>query len=219
MSEPMGMEQAYLMIGPELAGTYMTPDEFDAAEDWDEGYRYELINGVLIVAPPPGEGERGPNDLLGYLLRTYQEQHPQGSALNYTVTEHTLATGENRRRVDRVMWAGLAHMPNVRRDTPTIAVEFVSSRRRDRVRDYEVKQQEYGAIGVAEYWIIDRFRRTMTVVQYVDGQATESVVIEGQVYTTERLPGFGLAVQRLFAEADMLEDAQAPTQPPRERPG
>ena len=75
--------QSGAMIGLELAGTYMKPEEFDAAEDWDDAYRYELINGVLIVAPPPGEGERGPNDLLGYLLRVYQDQHPQGSALNY----------------------------------------------------------------------------------------------------------------------------------------
>ena len=25
----------------------MTPEEFDAIEDWDENYRYELIRGVL----------------------------------------------------------------------------------------------------------------------------------------------------------------------------
>ena len=85
---------------------------------------------------------------------------------------------------------------------------FVSSRRRDRVRDYEVKRQEYGAIGVAEYWIIDRFHRTMTVVQYISGKPTDFVVEEGQVYSTALLPGFELDVHRLFAEADMLEDAQ-----------
>ena len=207
-SEFMDTLQHGVMIGLELAGTYMQPEEFDTAEDWDDAYRYELINGVLIVAPPPGEGERGPNDLLGYLLRMYQDQHPQGSALNYTVSEHTVATHENRRRVDRVIWAGLARVPDVRRDVPTVTIEFVSSRRRDRVRDYDVKRQEYGAIGVAEYWIIDRFRRTMTVVRYGDDTPTELVVEAGQVYTTPLLPGFELAVQRLFAEADMLEDAQ-----------
>lgn len=197
-----------MRIGPELAGTYMEPEEFDSAEKWDEAYRYELINGVLIVAPPPGEGERGPNDLLGYLLRVYQEQHPQGSALNYTVSEHTVAVGEHRRRVDRVIWAGLGQVPDLRRDTPTIMIELVSSRRRDRIRDYDVKRQAYGALGAAEYWIIDRFRRTMTVVRYSDGTSTTIVVEEGESYTTAMLPGFELAVQRLFAEADMLEDAQ-----------
>ena len=58
------------------------------------------------------------------------------------------------------------------------------------------------------YGIVDQFRRTMTVVWYGGDTPTELVVEAGEVYTTYLLPGFELAVQRLFAEADMLEDAQ-----------
>ena len=47
----------------------MTPEEFDAATDFDAVYSYELIHGVLIVDPPPGESGRDPNDELGNLLR------------------------------------------------------------------------------------------------------------------------------------------------------
>ena len=78
----MSTVQEELVLGPEMNGTIMTPEEFDAAEDWDEDYVYELINGVLIVSPAPSEGERGPNDLLGRLLLNYQEDHPQGAALD-----------------------------------------------------------------------------------------------------------------------------------------
>ena len=99
-------------------------------------------------------------------------------------------------------------MPHLRRDTPAITIEFVSSRRRDRTRDYEIKRQEYGDIGVADYWIIDRFQRTMTVVRYHENASTMILVEEGDVYTTPLLPGFELVVQRLFAEADMLDAAQ-----------
>lgn len=204
----MSTAKQSLVLGPDLAGTLMSPDEFDACEEWVEGYRYELINGVLIVTPPPSEGERGPNDLLGQMLRNYQGQHPQGSALNYTLPEHTVATLKNRRRVDRAIWAGLGRVPNVRRNVPTIAVEFVSSRRRDRVRDYDAKRGEYGEIGIAEYWIIDRFRRTMTAVRYTGRPAKEEIVAEAELYTTDLLPGFELPVARLFVEADMLEEAR-----------
>lgn len=38
-------------------GMLMTPEEFDAATDFDELYSYELIHGVLIVSPPP-QGRR-----------------------------------------------------------------------------------------------------------------------------------------------------------------
>ena len=48
----------------------MTPEEFDAADDFDEHYAYELIHGVLIVSPPPGEAERDPNGELDFLLRS-----------------------------------------------------------------------------------------------------------------------------------------------------
>jgi len=195
-------------LGPELAGTFMSVEEFDAAEEWEEGYRYELINGVLIVTPPPSEGERGPNDVLGHLFWTYKEHHPQGAALNYTLTEQTIATPRSRRRVDRVVWAGLGRLPDVRRDRPTIAIEFVSSRRRDRVRDYQAKREEYGEAGIAEYWIVDRFRRRMTVIRYAGGQSSEIIVAEGETCRTPLLPGFELPLARLLREADELDRAQ-----------
>lgn len=208
----MSTIQEHLVLGPELAGTLMTPEEFDAVEDCDENYVYELINGVLVVTPPPSEGERGPNELLGYLLRSYQEQHPKGAALNYTLTEHHIRT-QNRRRADRVIWAGLGRVPNVRREVPTIAVEFVAERRRDRRRDYEVKRDEYLRVGIAEYWIIDRFARRMTVVRGPADASSELVVKENENYTTPLLPGFELPLARILAEADLLEQAQQENQP------
>ncbi len=42
-----------LSLGPHWNGAHLTPEEFDACDDWEPGYRYELINGVLIVSPPP----------------------------------------------------------------------------------------------------------------------------------------------------------------------
>ena len=78
-------------------------------------------------------------------------------------------------------------------------VEFVSRRKRDKRRDYEEKRREYLAIGVFEYWVIDRFARTMTVFRH--GQ-TEHVVHENGTYRTDLLPGFELLLARLLAVAD-----------------
>jgi hypothetical protein len=47
-----------IVLGPGLAGISLTPEEFDAIEEADPLYRYELINGRLIVTPPPLEVER-----------------------------------------------------------------------------------------------------------------------------------------------------------------
>jgi Uma2 family endonuclease len=195
-----------LTLGPELAGALMSPDEFDAVTDWDEEYVYELIHGVLVVTPPTSEGERAPNELLGDLLRAYQKHHPQGAAMDYTLAEHGLKIGDNRRRPDRVVWAGLGRIPKVRKDTPAIVIEFVSRGRRNRDRDYAIKRREYLSIGIAEYWIIDRFRRTLTVVRAGD-RPSEVVVREGEVYATPILPGFEVPLALLLTEADKLECA------------
>jgi Uma2 family endonuclease len=194
-------EKTIPYVGPEMAGILMTPEEFDAIEDCDRDYRYELINGVLVVSPYPLEAERDPNEELGYLLRTYKEQHPQGSALDATLGEQYIRT-ENRRRADRVIWAGLARLPNPRADLPTIVLEFVSEGRRSHQRDYVVKRDEYLGAGVREYWIIDRFRRTLTVFDAELGPAKPRVVPESESYRTPRLPGFELPLARLLGLAD-----------------
>lgn len=192
-----------LRVGPESNGMLMTPEEFDAIEDWEDSYRYELVHGVLVVTPPAGVGERSPNDELGYLLRTYRDTHPQGSALDDTVPEHTIATPTGRRRADRVVWTGLGRVPDYDRDPPTIAIEFVARRSRDRRRDYIDKRAEYAEIGIREYWIIDRFRRAMTVFRGTDEELT---VGENETCTTDLLPGFELPLARLLSIADRCGD-------------
>ncbi len=194
-----------LILGPELNGTLMTPREFDAVEECDERYVYELVNGVLVVSPPPLEDERDPNEELGFLLRLYREQHPRGAALDATLPEQTVRTRRSRRRADRVIWAGLGRQPDPRNDVPTIVVEFVSAGKRNRQRDYNTKRREYLKLGVAEYWLIDRFQRIMTV--YRSG-VPERGVGEDESYRTRLLPGFELPLARLLAAADRWQGAE-----------
>jgi len=108
-----------------MAGALLTPEEFDAVEDVDDGYVYELINGVLVVTPLPPPEVRGPNELLGYLLRRYQEEHPHGKALDFTVYAQLVSLKGNRRRAERVIWAGLGRLPDTHRDPVTIVIDYV----------------------------------------------------------------------------------------------
>lgn len=192
-------------IGPEDDGRPMTPEEFDAITDWDPAYRYELIHGVVVVNPIPLESEADPNEELGYLLRSYAEHHPEGRTLDVTMAERYVYLPDgSRRRADRVIWIGLGRMPQPKVDVPAIVIELVSRRPKDRRRDYLEKRQEYAAVGVREYWIIDRYRRVMSVYTS-DG---ERVIDESQVYSTPLLPGFELPLSRLFAVADRWRDAR-----------
>jgi Uma2 family endonuclease len=186
-------------LGLESNGILMTAEEFDAVEDWDDLYRYELVNGVVIVNPPAGFGETNPNDELGFWLRTYRSSSPHGSHLDGTTFESTVRTAKGRRRADRVIWVGLGRNPVPGRDVPAIVVEFVSRKSRDRKRDHVAKREEYAAAGVHEYWVIDRFQRTMTVYR---GNQLVHVVRESETYTTDLLPGFELPLGRLIEVAD-----------------
>lgn len=191
-------------IGPRAAGVAMTPEEFDSLPErrWVPGFRYELINGVLIVSPHAASAERSPNDDLGHLLLTYKESDPRGVSLDATLPEHTVLSTPNRRRCDRAIWAGLGRQPVEETDVPTIIVEFVSRSKSDKERDYQVKREEYRLAGAREYWIFDRFRRRMTAVRYTPGGPVERVVAEGETYETDLLPGFVVPVARLLAKSD-----------------
>ncbi len=101
-------------------------------------------------------------------------------------------------------WDGV---PDVEHDLPTIVVEFVSRGKRDWIRDYEEKRGEYLALGVREYWVIDRFRRTMTVFRQPPAEPAEQVIDEKGTYRTPILPGFELPLARLSERGGSVEAA------------
>lgn len=195
MAESTAM--AVLELGPADAGLPMTLEEFEAAE-YERGYRYELIHGVLIVTPIPHEEERDLNDELGHWLRDYKDEHEYGKTLDLTLPEQNVRIGQQSRRCDRAIWAGLGRRPDVRAEPPTIIVEFTSARAADRRRDYQEKRADYLTIRIKEYWIIDRFDQRMLALVRKAGRWVERSIEPGQLYETPILPGFKLDLAELL---------------------
>jgi len=189
-------------VGPESAGALMTPEEFDEIAEYDENFTYELIRGVLVVNPIPSPEETGPNELLGHLLWDYQQRDPRGSVVDESLPQQYVRTATGRRIADRLIWIGLNRLPDPRKDAAAIAVEFVSSGGRNRHRDYIEKKQEYRDAGIKEYWIFDRFRRTLTIVSYSAAEPAESVISETESYESPLVPGFVVPISRILASAD-----------------
>ena len=75
-------------------------------------------------------------------------------------------------------------------EVPTIVAEFVSRGKVNQDRDYIAKRAEYREIGVREYWVIDRFRRTLTVYTFSGESDQVRVIPENQNYETPATPGF-----------------------------
>lgn len=192
------------LLDASSAGLRMTLAQFRAIkpEDVDERFKYELVSGVLVVSPPPSPFERGPNDHLGYLLRNYQNSHPNGHHLNETLYEEELATlPDTMRRADRAIWAGLGGPPDFETDVPSILIEFLSPGKRSWERDYEIKRDEYLGVGVKEYWVFDRFERQLTVFRK---NKRAKIIKEHQTYESALLPGFVLKLDVLLEQVDKI---------------
>ncbi len=143
--------------------------------------------------------EIGPGRVLTALLKRIDRKIP---CTNKTLPEQYVRLADSRRRADRVIWAGLGRIPDPKTDVPAIVVEFVSKRHRDRVRDYEEKRRQCLAIGVQEYWIIDRFQRIITIFRGRPGEPAEQIIKENEVYRTPLLTGFELPLALLLKVAD-----------------
>ncbi len=121
--------------------------------------------------------------------------------MDLTLPEETIETKKDRRRVDRAIWAGLGRDPKSG-EVPTIVVEFVSRGKVNQDRDYVAKRAEYREIGVRQYWVIDRFRRTLTVYTFSGESDQVQVISENQNYESPLIPGFELPLGLLLKLAD-----------------
>ncbi|MFB2837155.1 Uma2 family endonuclease [Floridanema evergladense] len=146
----------------------------DGTDTW-----YELENGELVAMPPESDRNQRIASLLfafflnqgisSYRLRIGTEIVV--SSLRATtrfpdliVLSEELATaleGANRSTIT-------LDMP-----PPLLVVEVVSPGQEK--RDYRYKRSEYGARGIAEYWIVDPMQQKVTVLEWVEGLYEEKV--------------------------------------------
>lgn len=126
----------------------------------NDGYRYELLDGVLIVTPSPSHAHQ-------IIV----------SRLNFRLMQAVMVTGEA-----RVVGPGAITVPPRTQLEPDIlvyparypidskwetidehwlAVEVLS--RSSRVYDREIKRDAYIALGVQEVWLVDRWNKVIEV--------------------------------------------------------
>lgn len=157
-------------------GAPLTED--DLAEMPDDGHRYELVDGVLLVSPSPNLGHQTcVGNLLILLHGARQAEHvvlvaPFDVRLSRTtvVIPNVLVT----RKVDLTP-ARLEH-------APLLAVE-VRSPSTARI-DQGTKRLVYEAAGVPAYWMVDPDVPSLTVLHLEDGRYVEhAVVTGGKAYT------------------------------------
>ena len=173
----------------------MSADGYRALED--DGFRYELINGVVILSPSPTPRHQSVLFEVSTQLGVFLHAHAIGRA--YPETDVRLDDDLVYRpdivflRAERVRdnWECISVPPD-------LVVEIVSPQYR--AFDTETKKSDYERFGVAEYWLIDPDRDEIKFYRLEDGKYRE-VGPTGDRFASEVIAGFELdlpALRRSF---------------------
>lgn len=174
----------------------------DLAElpDNDDGNRYEIIDGELIVSPsaiPPHQA-LSRELMLRFALFVQPGRLGQVFAAPIDVLlpdGGTLVPDLVFVRRDRLGIVGRAAIEAA----PDIVVEILSPSTRG--RDLGRKKELYAQLGVPEYWVVDRDTCRIAVFVLRDGRY-EPLPNEDGVARSEVLPGFEVDIAALFAAAE-----------------
>lgn len=120
----------------------------------DDGFQYEIIEGILLMTPAPNDSHQYLSLQLSTLLQTFLLQHPIG-IIRY-------APRDVRLRENLVYQPDILYISNERLainkpqyvdGPPDLIIEILSPA--TRIRDTQDKFYDYEAYGVKEYWIVN----------------------------------------------------------------
>jgi Uma2 family endonuclease len=161
-----------------VASQKMTLEEYLDYDDGTDTF-YELVNGELVEMPPESELNRR----IAMFLVIYFAQQGIPSQRLTLKTEIVVSGSRATTRFPDVMILSEeleTALEGASRSTvmldmppPMLVVEIVSPKQEN--RDYRYKRSEYGARGIAEYWIVDPMQQKVTVLEWVEGLYEEKV--------------------------------------------
>ena len=173
----------------------LTADDYRAMPD--DGKRYELINGVLVMAPAPRSRHQFVSMRLSGLLDRFVMERRLGliftAPFDVYLTPHTVVQPDilyvSKEHAGRIVDEGLHGPPDL-----VIAILSPSNRRDDLVP----RAALYADHGVAEHWIVDPDAKTITVNRLVNG--TWAVhPHEGGRASSVLLAGFSVEIASIIA--------------------
>lgn len=180
--------QTELRLGVADHDLPLSVDEF-AGATFEEPWRYELVNGKLVVMSPTGDEHAVLQEEFLVPLAVYKASHP--NRIDRIFADAWISIDESKQRIADLAVYLKGSRPRKRLPVaiPDIVFEVVSGGGEDRKRDYVDKRAEYLRIAVKEYVILDRFQRRLTVLRRVRGRFVESQLGADDVYTSPLLPG------------------------------
>lgn len=149
----------------------------DLATTPDDGWRYELLDGTLIVTPTPAMHHQRASMRLVVLLAS---ACPPGLEVFHAPFAVTL-TDDTVMQPDLLVARQSDLVPDGLHTAPLLAVEIASPS--TRLVDLELKKARYEAAGCPSYWIVDPDEPSVTAWELNGG----AYAVAGRATGTERL--------------------------------
>lgn len=174
---------------------------FAELEQWpDDGRRYELYEGEVIVVPAPNWRHQRVSTNVFEILKEYERRSGGGVVLapfdiilsDYDVLQPDVVFFGAAKRSQLDPSEG-AHI------VPDLAVEVLS--RSTEARDRGRKMALLGRYGLPEYWLVDPVRKTLEIYTNHAGTLTQVAQFEpGDEVASPTLTGLTADTQRVFED-------------------
>lgn len=163
----------------------------------DDGQRYELLQGELIVSPSPGGIHQEILGELFGLLREVVRREKSGKAILAPFDVQISPNDVVQPDLIYIRQSQFGQYSNRRfAGVPAFIIEIVSpsSGHYDRVR----KASLYVNSGVEEYWVVEPGNRRVLVHDPTSGQPSPRIINTGTL-TARVIPSFAVDLAELFA--------------------
>lgn len=176
---------------------------FEEYLSYDDGQDklYELFNGELIELPPESGENIGILSFVHFQLALLIGHRRVRWGLELEVR------GEPKNRYPDLTIIREEHIQQLRqRNTirlsmqpPLLVIEAVSPGQSNRERDYIDKRQQYQERGIPEYWLIDSYQATVTVLVHACGIYQELGVFSGSdLIGSSVISGLSITAEQLL---------------------
>lgn len=169
----------------------------------EPGYRFEILEGILVKEPSPSIHHQRLSRELGRQLMTFFDGHNPEGELFFAPLDVTL-TPRNVLQPDLLFISSARKeiMREERIDGPCdLVVEIMSptNRRKDRLRKMEI----YRKAGIPHYWLVDPEENTLEAFMLRDGcYALVAAGGPGDEFTHPEFPGLVLDLNKIFHRPD-----------------
>ena len=196
LTPTLDQETTQIKLGLKPQGTW-------TYEDWlnfpDDGWKYEIIDGVLYMSPPPATGHQRSSSKLLTRMNSYAETKNLGEIIaapcgvrlpNQSVPVEPDIFFIKKARLHIIQEKYVEGVPD-------LIVEILSPSNPN--HDRETKFRIYQEAGVPEYWLVDYLQKTVEVFVLTEGVYTlHNNYRAGDTITSAQLTGFEIAVNIIF---------------------